>query len=115
MSRVVTKITDLESLRKAKQELEQHIQVKQVNIQKELNLFKENLQLTSEEEGFLNNNSVNKTLSKFIVSKFIKPKSKLVSKISIFLGSFLIEKYSGTLQQSIAKWLNKKDQTKLNG
>lgn len=113
MSRVTTKVTDLESLKRAKKELSTHLEVKRVNIQIELNALRENLLPTGDnynEESIASSKYTSKMLSRIIVKNFIKPKSKILSKASIFIGSFIIDKYGGNLQQTVAKWLIKKDQ-----
>ena len=99
MSRVITKVKDLESLKKAKLELQQHIELKKINIKVETDSLKYGLLQKSEAsqeslKGLLNDGVLNKSLVKLIVYKFIKPKSKILGKASVFLGSFLIDKYA---------------------
>lgn len=120
MSRVITKVVDLESLRKAKEELQVHIEQKKVNIQIEVDAVKHNLLKNGEDSddslsNILGSGPLNKTLSTLIVNQFIKPKSKIVRKASIFIGSFLFDKYGSTLQKTLGKWLIKKDQQKIDG
>lgn len=120
MSRVVTKIVDLESLKKAKAELKQHLAQKKINVQIEVDAFKHNLIKSGDASddslsSILGSGPLNKTITKLIVNQLIKPKSKILRKASIFVGTFLMDKYGGTLQKSLGNWLAKDDQTKLDG
>lgn len=119
MSRVTTKVTDLASLRRAKSELEAHLESKKVSIQVNVQNLKNNFTplkdlLISSGNSENLSDFPSKLMVKFIVKKLIKPKSKIISKASIFVGSFLIDKFGRDIQEKIAKWIIKKDQKEID-
>ena len=116
----INKIKDLKSLRLARAQLKAKSLKAEMEIQANLSNLKESLfssgSISHGENGGLDISSkeLSHLISSFIIGKWIKPKSKLVKKASIFFSSLLLQKYSSKLTKAISKLIPSSDQAKLN-
>lgn len=115
-----TKITDLKSLRLARAQLKAKSLKSELEIQANLSALKEGLfssgSISHGENGGLDISSkeLSRLISSFVIGKWIKPKSKLVKKASIFFSSLLLQKYSSKITSAISNLIQPTNQTKLN-
>lgn len=119
-----TKIINLKSLKLAQTQLKAKSLKSEIEIQANLAALKDSLFTNSnisaggetDANSFLGLSSkdLSRIVSSFIISKWIKPKSKLVKKASIFFSSLLLQKYSSKIIKAITKLIPPTDQAKLN-
>ena len=110
-----TKITNLKSLKLARTQLKAKALKSEIEIHSNLEVLKYSLFTMSGSNGsesaaesFLNISpkELSRIVSSFIISKWIKPKSKLVKKASIFFSSLLLQKYSSKIIKAITKLID---------
>lgn len=119
-----TPIRDLTSLKLAQTERRAEIIEREVKIRLKANAWRESL---ADLSFFSNNNKsgiknilvenispLTSMLSSFFINKIIKPKSRWVRRLSTLISSFVIEKYSGTLQFVLNTLLKEDDFEKCN-
>ncbi|MEQ8909767.1 MAG: hypothetical protein RIC95_11275 [Vicingaceae bacterium] len=103
-----TPIKDINSLKLAQIEREAEAAEREINVRLRAHALKESLFdlsfFSKNQEGGVKNliveniSPITSLLSSFLINKVIKPKSKWLRRISTIVSSFVIEKYSGTLQ-----------------
>ena len=114
------KITDLKSLRLARAQLKAKSLKSELEIQAKISALKDGLfssgSISHSADGGLDISSkdLSRLISSFVIGKWIKPKSKLVKKASIFFSSLLLQKYSSKLTKAISKLIPSSNQAKLN-
>ncbi|MEQ8624503.1 MAG: hypothetical protein RJQ00_06600 [Vicingaceae bacterium] len=120
MNNNTNKITDLKSLRLARAQLKAKSLKSELEIQANLAALKDGLfssgSISHGKNGGLDISSkeLSRLISSFVIGKWIKPKSKLVEKASIFFSSLLLQKYSSKITNAISKLISTTDQAKIN-
>jgi len=120
MEKNSNKISDLKSLKLAQAQLKAKSLKSELEIQAKLSALKDGLfssgSISHGEDGGLDISSkdLSRLISSFVIGKWIKPKSKLVKKASIFFSSLLLQKYSSKLTKAISKLIPSTNQAKLN-